>query len=221
MKPFSLLALTCLVTACGNGALAEISEQEVALTVSGVTSEPELAALGDSQGGLGIERAALRVSAITLSACRESTADLTLGARTYDLLSEPRSGETVLTAVNELCRLRVDVDAGSPDDAGALPDDASLFVAGADAEGEPVSWTSQSSYALVFDAAEGESFGREPLLLGFDLATWLESLPELDAEDAALQFEAQLVRAAALYVDADGDRELDEDERTPIARAAN
>lgn len=218
----SLLALALSVTGCGGPTLAEIAEiaeQEVRISVSGVTSEPETAALGEPQGGLGVERAVVRAAGITLSACRENTADLTLAARSYDLLSEPRPAEQVRTAVNELCRLRVDVDATAADDVEDVPKDASLYVAGTDGSGEPIAWSSQGSFSLVFEAEGGRGFGREPLLLGFDLATWLESLPTPDGD--AETFEAQLRGAAALYVDTDGDGALDDDEATPIAAATD
>ncbi len=211
-RSLSRLALSSLPVACGGPSALEIAEQEIVLSVAGTTSAPDAAAIGESEGGLGVERAVVRATAVTLSACRADTADLTLGARAYDLLSQPPASELVLTAATELCRIRVEIDASKRNQLENVPDAASLYVSGVTHQGERVEWSSPRSFSLVFDAGEEHSFGADPLLLGFDLAAWLASLPVPDGlEDEELErFEAQLRDAAALYVDRDGDGALGE-----------
>jgi hypothetical protein len=211
-----------LATACGGPTLGDLVEDEVSVTVLGVASAPDVAAIGDAQGGLAVSRAFVSTSALRLVACRAGAGDITLGARGYDLLQDPAPSERVTTAVSELCGLRVDIDPVSESAAEGIPTGASLYVEGQDAAGEAFTLVSESSASLLFEAESGSSFGEQPLLLGFDVSVWLAGLPlpEKLADMSAELFDSQLHDCAALYVDSNGNQALDDDEQTPVARAA-
>lgn len=195
---------------------------EVSLTVAGVASAPDVAAIGEAQQGLGVTRMYVSTSALSLMPCREGADDVTLGARGYDLLSEPAPSERVTTAVYDLCSVRVDIDPVSQSAADGVPEGASLYVEGKDAAGEPFALSSERSVSLLFPAESGKSFGDQPLLLGFDASVWLAGIPLTeDLADAAQDlFDSQLVDSVALYVDSNGNQALDDDEQTPVARAS-
>lgn len=216
------LLVAVMAAACGGPEVGDIVGNEVNLTVTGIASTPEQAALGEPQAGLGVSRAFVSSSALSLLPCSANASDVTLGARGYELLQEPPPSERVSTAAFELCGLRVDVDPVSESAVDGIPEGSSLYVEGKNAAGEPFTLASERSVSLLFEPESGSSFGEQPLLLGFDVSVWLAGLP-LPAELADMSaelFDAQLLDAAALYVDSNGNQVLDDDEQTPVARAA-
>jgi hypothetical protein len=216
-----LAGLVVGVPGCGGPEVGDIVGNEVSVTVTGVASAPEVAAIGEAQGGSLVTRAFVSASSLSLMPCRDSAGAVSLGARGYDLLSDPAPSERVTTAVYELCGLRVDIDPVSESATDGVPPGSSLYVEGQDAAGEAFSLSSERSVSLLFEAEDGSSFGEQPLLLGFDLSIWLAGLPlPEEYADAALDlFDAHLVDSAALYVDSNGNQALDDDEQTPVARA--
>jgi hypothetical protein len=218
-----LAGLVVGVTGCGGPEVGDIVGNEVSLTVTGVASAPEVAAIGENQQGLRVTRAFVSASSLSLMPCRDGASAVTLGARGYDLLSDPPPSERVTTAVYELCGLRIDIDPVSTSATDGVPPGASTFVEGRDATRMAFSLSSERSVSLLFEAEDGSSFGEQPLLLGFDLSVWLAGVPlSEEFADAALDlFDAQLVDSAALYVDSNGNQALDDDEQTPVARAVS
>jgi hypothetical protein len=193
----------------------------VSVTLMGVASAPDVAAIGEAQGGLGISRAFVSASALSLIPCTTGASDIVLDARGYDLLTRPAPIERVTTAVLELCGLRLDIDPVAQNATEGIPRRASLYVEGKDSTGADITLESESSVSLLFEADTTSGFGEQPLLLGFDLSIWLAGLP-LPAEMAdasAERFDSQLLDSAALYVDANANQALDDDEQTPVARA--
>ena len=215
------IAASQLVLGCGGPEVGDIVGNEVSLTVTGVASAPDVAAIGDPHEGLGVARGFVSTSALSLMPCRDGADAVTLAPRGYDLLQEPAPSERVTTAAFELCGLRVDIDPVSESAADGVPEGASLYVEGHDSAGAPFTLSSERSVSLLFEAERGSSFGEQPLLLGFDLSVWLARLPlSEDLADAAADgFDSQLVDSAALYVDSNGNHVLDDDEQTPVARA--
>lgn len=211
-----------LAAACGGPEVGDVVSQELSLTVRAVSSAPELVAVGEPQGGIGVSRAYLSSSALSFLPCSERVEDLTLGARSYELVHQPPWSELVSTAVSEFCGVRLDLDPLDENRLKDVPKGASLYVEGTDGNGEPFTLTSESSFSLLLETEQDQSFGEVPLLLGFDTSVWLAGLP-LAEELATMSVEMldeQLRASVALYVDADDDGELDEDETAPIARAA-
>ena len=219
---FVFLGLAASVTACGGPTVGDIIQNEVTLNLAAVATKPEVAAIGDPQGGLVVSRAFVSASAVSLVPCHENTSSIVLDPRGYELVTDQRQEETVTTAVTQLCGVQIDVDPLTQNATDGVPEGASLYIEGQDAAGMPFTLSSDRSSSLSFEAAAGESFGELPLLLAFDLSTWLAGLPlpEAMADMQADLFDSQLRDCAALYVDANGNQALDDDEQTPVARAA-
>jgi len=214
------LALTSALSACGGPTLADLQADEVSMTVTSVASDSSVATAGDSAGGLGVTRAFLSASSVTLLPCLSDASDLELGARGYELLQDPPMTERVTTAVLELCGLRVDIDPVAASASDDLAKGTTLYLEGQDAAGNAFSVSSSSSLSLFFAPESGASFGDQPLLLGFDLSLWLAGLPVTDEPKASSALlDSQLLDAAALYVDGNGNGALEADEMTPVARA--
>lgn len=211
------LGLVALTTACGGPSVAEVTQAHVTLTVRAVASDPAVASVGKPNGGVGVARAYLNASAVSLVPC-SGAEQIVLDPRGYELVNEPPYSELVTTAVDEFCGLRVDVDPVDESAADDVPAGSSLYVAGEDAERKPLTLSSTRSFSLLFEADDSESFGQEPLILGFDVSTWLAGLPlPEDMADASTQlFEEQLYGSAALYADKNGNGALDDDESTPL-----
>jgi hypothetical protein len=221
--------LRCLIfglasgaTACGGPTVGDILQNEVRLSVAGIATKPEVAAIGEPQEGLGVARAFLSASAVSLMPCSENVNGIVLLPRGYELLNDPPLSELVTTSVSQFCGVQIDIDPVAENATAGVPDGASLYIEGKDAAGMPLELSSDRSSSLLFEAAEGESFGELPLLLAFDLSTWLAGLPLAEdmADMQADLFESQLQDSAALYVDANGNQVLDDDEQTPVAQAA-
>lgn len=216
------LALGLLGLGCGGPSVADLAQDEVVLTVSAVVSDAEVASTGESQGGLGVSRAFVSASAVTLLPCLSDASPLGLGARGYELAQDPPMTERVTTAVSELCGLRVEIDPVDAVTAEGVEPGTTLYVAATDADGNDVTLSSDASLSLLFEPEAGASFGDQPLLLGFDVSIWLAGLPlpEEMADQSAALLDAQLRESAALYVDRNLNHALDADEQTPVARAS-
>lgn len=215
-----LLGILPFTFACGGPTVGEIVEQKITVTLSARSSQPQVAVVGDSQGGLSVKRAFVSANAMTLVPCDEDAGSIVLGARGYDLLADP--SEEVTTAVPELCALQLDLDPVTDAATEGVPDGATLYAEADGADDVEHSFASERSYALRFESSNGNSLGSS-LLLGFDLALWLTGLPiaEPDMTDAETElFESQLRSAVALYADTNENQLLDDDEATPIAIAA-
>ncbi|HYQ17577.1 MAG TPA: hypothetical protein VEQ58_17510 [Polyangiaceae bacterium] len=187
--------------------------QEVTLTVSGVASAPDVAAIGDSEGGLGVSLAVISSTALRFEPCDDGASDVALAPRSYELLGDPPPSESITTAVQNWCGLRVDVGPATAEVEG-VPEGASLYVEASDSDGTPLSFTSDASSTLRFETDAAASFGNQPLLLGIDVSVWLADLPlDPDMSDAAAeQLSSQLQAAARLFVDDNGNGKLDDDE---------
>jgi len=209
-----------LAVACGGPTVGDLTSQEVTLTVRAVSSSPDVAAVGDAQGGLGVTRAFLSASAVSLLPCNDEIAPLVLEPRGYELVYQPPFRERITTAVNDFCGLRVDVDPLEQNATEGVPDGASLYVEGTDANGDAFTLSSESSFSLLLETEE-PGFGKVPLLLGLDVALWLQGLPlpEDMSGMATEMFDDQLHDATRLYVDENEDGALDDAESTPILRA--
>jgi hypothetical protein len=217
------LALALFGLGCGGPTLADLEQDELVLTVTAVASDAKVAAPAESPGGLAVSRAYVSASAVTLLPCLSDASALGLGARGYELAQDPPMTERITTAVSEYCGLRVEIDPVDDVAAEGVEPGTTLYVAARDAAGNDVTLTSDRSVSLLFEAESDASFGDQPLLLGFDVSTWLAGLPlaEEMADESALQLAAQLPTSAALYVDRNLNHALDADEQTPVARASS
>jgi hypothetical protein len=207
------LSLAALSVACGGPTVGELISQEVSFTVRAVSSDPSEVAVGEPDGGRAVTRAYVSTSAVTLLPCNEGVASLELEPRGYELVAESPDRERITTAVQNFCCLRLDVEPNE--------EDVSLQVEGTDVDGAPFTISSAASFSLLLETKEDESFGNWPLILGVDVATWLDGLPL--AEDmsdlASSALEEQLAGAVSLYLDEDEDGVLDAEESRPILRA--
>lgn len=214
-----LAAGSAVAVGCGGPSVADLSSQEITLTVQGITSAPELVAIGKPpEAGIGVSRALIRASAVSFEPCSDDIASLKLAPRGYELLHDPAPSETVTTAVREYCGLQLRISSTTENSADDVPEGATLYVEVKDDSGDELVLQTEETVTLAFRTEAGESFGAEPLLLGIDVAAWLADVPldEEERDGASERLHQQLPAAAALYVDANGNGELDEDERTPL-----
>lgn len=205
------LALSALSVACGGPTVGEIASQEVSVTLRAVSSDRGEVALGEPDGGIAVTRAFVGSSAFTLRPCNEQVAPLDLGPRAYELISESPYSERVTTAVRQFCGVALEI---APVEARGVPDGASIYIEGTDQNGDPFTLSSDASFSLSLETEDDEALPQWPLLLGFDVATWLAGLPLAEdmSDMAASLLEQQLPAAVDLYLDEDDDGALDPDE---------
>jgi hypothetical protein len=203
--------------------VAGLEASEVNVSLFAVASNSEVAGIGNptEEGDFGVKRAFIATSSLTLVPCLEDAAEIALAPNGYDLVAPPLMGETVTTAVTDLCALELSLaplGSKAPDD---VPADAAILLNAETAAGDALELVSAREATYVLEAEEGRSFGALPLLLTFDVSKWLEGAPtEPDMVDAAVEImEQQTAAAITLYEDKNGDYVLDEDEMTPIATA--
>lgn len=221
-----LTACSLTALACGGPSVGEIAEQRVTVTLNAMSSQPSVAAVDTASEGLSVKRAFISASAMTLVPCSDDAASIVLAARGYDLLDSP--SEEVTTAVTELCTVQLDVDPVSDAATEGVPDGATLYAEAKDSSSQALSFVSERSHALRFEAKRGATLGPS-LIIGFDLALWLTGLPlppdeampptDMSAAESDL-FDSQLRSAVALYADSNENQRLDDDEATPIAIAS-
>lgn len=218
---FALLPFALLTIACGGPSVGDILGDEVRMTATGVASAPEVASIGEASGGLGVTRLYVSTSSLSVLPCSDDASDIVLGARGFDLLTSPPPHETISTSVTELCGLRIDIDPVSQNALDGIPEGAALYVEGTDAEGAAFALSSDTSSSILLEAVDGKAFGDAPLLLGLDVSSWLDSVSlAADMTSQAQELlDTQTRSAFALYVDANENKRLDDDEATPVARA--
>jgi len=211
---------------CGSPQIGEGQVSAVSVTFTTTASDPAVATTGEPAGGLVVSRVFLSASSLTLVPCDTKAAELVLPPRGYDLLSAPPPNEYVTTAVTDLCALRLDIDPLAQNAAEGVPEGASIYLEGTDAAGTPFTLASEQSLSLMLEAAADASFGDLPLLVAFDLSTWLAAIPmaegmtESMTEMAIEMFELQARTSLAVYVDSDESGTLDEGEQTAVAQPA-
>lgn len=207
---------------CGSPSLEDLETSAVSVTLTTTATDPAIATAGEPAGGLVVSRVFLSASSLTLLPCRDDAAEIVLPPRGYDLLTSPAPSEYVTTAVTELCGLRLDVDPLSENATDGIPEGASIYVQGSDAAGTPFELASEQSLSLMLEAMPDSSFGDQPLIVAFDLSSWLNAIPltEDEVKMAIAMLETQTRTSVALYVDADESGSLDEAEQTPVAEVA-
>lgn len=221
MRASWLLAVSSLL-GCGGPTLGELETPAVSVVVTAISTDADVVAAGEPQGGLGVERAFVSMSSLTLTPCRRDASEITLSPRGYELVSELPNEELVQTAVTDLCGMRFDVDPLAENATEGVPEGVGLYVAGSSAAGMAYELASERTLSLSFEVEQDASFGNQPLLLGFDLSVWLAAIPvEPGTEEVAQTlFENQLHAAVALYADSNENHAVDADEQTPVATAA-
>ena len=221
MRASWLLAVSSLL-GCGGPTLGELETPAVSVVVTAISTDADVVAAGEPQGGLGVERAFVSMSSLTLTPCRRDASEITLSPRGYELVSELPNEELVQTAVTDLCGMRFEVDPLAENATEGVPEGVGLYVAGSSAAGMAYELASERTLSLSFEVEEDASFGNQPLLLGFDLSVWLAAIPvEPGTEEVAQTlFENQLHAAVALYADSNENHAVDADEQTPVATAA-
>jgi hypothetical protein len=165
----------------------------------------------------------LSTSSLTLVPCAAGAREITLGARSYDLLAEPRAREIVSTSVTELCELRFDIDPLSRNLAEGVPDGSAIYAEATDAEGAELQLTTGTSSSIRLSSVEGGGFGSTPLLLALDVSTWLQGVTAANLEkmpDAVQELiDSHTEPAFSLFADLNGDQQL-QDEDEPVASPA-
>jgi hypothetical protein len=220
--PLALCVVTSSVLAslgCGSPAIGEGQVSTVSVTFTTTASDPAVATAGEPAGGLVVSRAFLSASSLTLVPCDSKAAELVLPPRGYDLVSSLPPNEYVTTAVTDLCALRLDIDPLAQNATDGIPEGASIHIEGVDAAGTAFTLSSEQSLSFMLEAEADSSFGDLPLLLAFDVSTWLTAIPLTEdmTETATELLETQARGAVGLYVDADKNGTLDEAEQSAVA----
>ncbi|HKY40300.1 MAG TPA: hypothetical protein VJN18_30405 [Polyangiaceae bacterium] len=207
---------------CGSPTLGDAETSAVSITLTTTASDPSVATVGEPAGGLVVSRVFVSASSLTLLPCRSDAAEIALLPRGYDLLASPAPNEYINTAVRELCGLRLDIDPLAQNVTDGVPEGTSIYVQGTDAAATPFELASEQSLSLLLEAQADSSFGDQPLILAFDLSTWLAAIPLTEdmAEKAIEMLEAQARASAAVYMDSDESGTLDGAEQTAVALPA-
>lgn len=212
---------TFLAIGCGGPPVTGLESSEVNISLFAVASAPDVAGIGNGseEGGLSVHRAFIATSSMTLVPCNEDAAEIKLKPGAYDLLAPPLVGETVNTAVNELCALKLALAPLGSDAPEGAPENAATLIDAENESGEALELIGENPDTVVLEAVDGVSFGPLPLLLTFDVSIWLDGVShEPDMTDEASEvMAAQTALAMTLYEDTNGDYRLDDDEKTPIA----
>jgi hypothetical protein len=198
----------------------------VALTATS-TDETAVAVRSES-AALSVEEVGVRFRELAIAPCARDAASIALENYPVDLAVDPAALASFESTVSDYCELRVAIEASAASDPEQLTG-LGVFVRGTRGDGVPFEIHSALSLDARF-ASDGP-FGAAHLALGFDLATWFDGVDvngagEVDGvvlvdertnPELLAAFEANALAAAGLYVDADRDGVLDEDELEAIA----
>ena len=217
-----VVALGCSGTETGNPG------SQIELAISARTTDATRVSVGDQASALRVDSALISFHDIVVLSCSgEVTAELT---NTVVDLTESGAMQFSLDASSgEACGIRFDV-APAAGDAGLLGD-YSVVLGGVRSDGAPFEVDSLLETTITLSSTAG--FDAERLILAFDLAVWLDPDEVHGAvlhEDVAqisdqanpellAAIDARLELSAELFVDEDGDGQLDAGESDPVAQA--
>lgn len=181
---------------------------------------------------LGLDKAAVYIQKLTFVPCDPKAASLGTTAFPVDVFVFPPSSLTLDTAVSDYCTIHVELAAGTSTKPAL--EAATVHVAGSRDDGVPFEVTSTVAASLDFvSMPAGKPFDATKLFLGVDFDAWFAdadvSGTEPDDDGAVLvnadsnsdlldAFDAATTGAFALYVDANRDGMLTDDELEPVAR---
>ena len=225
---FALVGLLGLGCSAGTETGNPPAQGVVSLGLTAYSSAPDTAALAPGGAGLLVDRVRFSVGSLSLLPCAADAPEMTLSAGEYDLV-RPEISEVMGSL--ELCSLRLEL-VPAPTATVALPEGVAIYLHGLRSDGSELEVESTSPQTLELNGVHGASFGRQPLLLGFDLGDWFTGVDVHNAHAGAdgiaridstlnpallAQLEAQTPASIRLYVDANANGMLDEAERTPVA----
>jgi len=178
---------------------------------------------------LGLDAAAIYIEKLSFIPCDPKAASLGTTAFPVDVFKFPPSSLTLDSAVSDYCTIYVELKAGTSTAHGL--DASSVHVAGARDDG--VTFDVTSTVAVSLDFVSSKPFDATKLFLGVDFDAWFADAHVKGAEpnddgavvvnadtnaDLLAAFDAATTNAFALYVDANHDGKLTDDELEPVAR---
>jgi hypothetical protein len=218
------LALPLAALACTSG--TETGNPPAAAELSITALSREVPAQG-----LALENAWVFVRRLSLVPCDASAASLSTYDFPIDLFHEPPARVTFESAVTEYCAVRLAIAPFGGSTPAEL-DGLSAFVNGTRSDDVPFELRSTLETTLELASANGP-LDATKLVLGIELGHWFvdadvhgatttdgTALIDEESNPSVLEhFDAATALAFALYVDANGDGELTDDELTPVASA--
>jgi hypothetical protein len=204
------------------------SVTSVALTAT--STDEDVIALHSESAPLSVDEVGLSLRTLEIVPCAADAAPLAHVDYPVDLAVDPPARASFESGVSDYCALRVDV-APSTDVAPAALQGLAVHLFGVRSDDVRFEIRSALDFDLSLVTPSGSAFGAKHLALGFDLAVWLAGIDlgaaeltdgvalvdsDVNAELLAA-FQANTASAVALYVDADRDGVLDDDELSSIA----
>jgi hypothetical protein len=185
-----------------------------------------------SAQGLALTSGWLALAKLTFVPCDPGSASLGTTDFPVNLFVEPPSSLLLDSAVSDYCRIQATLAPGTESYPQTL-EGLSVHVAGALADDTPFELSSTVPASLEFVSASGKPFAVTKLWLGVDFDVWFadadvtsaevsDDVVLIDAEhndDVLASFDAATSLALSLYVDANDDGKLTDDELEPVARA--
>lgn len=228
-----VLGPACPLEGCAGTETGNPKPPQLELRLSAYSSDFGRVSVGKAGGGLEVEHAFVTLERIELLPCSGDAKGVELSVGELDLAQRPPRALLADSEETEFCAARVLFARGAGEAAPQLAGRSAL-VQGVRADG--VSFEVASEQVLTVDLAASPPttpFGSRRLLLGFDLAKWLNGVgvetataengavsidPTLEP-DALAVFDAQTKSALALFDDADGNGQLASDNQPPAASA--
>lgn len=228
-----MLGFACPLEGCVGTETGNPKPPQLELRLTAYSSDFGNVSVGKAGGGLRVDHAFVRLERVELLPCSGDARGVELSVGELDLAQRPPRLLLADSDETDFCGARVLLARGVGEVAPELGGRSALLQ-GVRADG--VSFQLASELELTVDLTASPPttpFGSRRLLLGFDLAKWLNGVgvetaavedgavtidPTLEPDALAI-FDAQAESAVALFDDADGNGQLASDNQPPAASA--
>jgi hypothetical protein len=228
-----VLAFVCPLEGCAGTETGNPKPPQLELRLTAYSSDFGRVSVGKAGGGLEVEHAFVTLERVELLPCSGDASGVEISVGELDLAQRPPSVLLADSDETDFCAARVLLAHGAGEVAPELAGRSALLH-GVRADG--VSFQIASELELTVDLTASPPttpFGSRRLLLGFDLAKWLNgvgvetaaaengavTIDSTLAPDALAVFDAQAASAVALFDDADGNGQRASDNQPPAASA--
>jgi hypothetical protein len=228
-----VLGLACPLEGCSGTETGNPKPPAIELRFTAYSADFNRVAVGVQGSGLRVDHAFVTLERVELLPCSGSGKSLELSVGELELTQRPPRVLLAESEETDFCAARVLLARGAGDLAPALAGRSAL-VEGVRADGLPFQIASELELTVDLTSSPPTSpFGSRRLLLGFNLAEWLNgvgvetavaengmvSIDSTHGPAALAIFDAQVKSAVALFDDADGNGQLAGDNQPPAASA--
>jgi hypothetical protein len=229
-----VLPFVCPLPGCSGTETGNPKPPAIELSVTAYSSEFGQVSVGRAGGKLRVDHAFVTLDRVELLTCSARGKSVTFDVGEVDLAKRPAHLFVAESDETDFCSARVVLSRGTGEVTSELAG-RSTVLQGTREDGASFQVASELELTVnLASSSPSTPIGGRRLLLGFNLADWLDgvgvetatadngtvSIDSTHAPEALATFDSQAKAAVALFDDADGNGQLASDNQTPAASSS-